>query len=738
MSEPLEKNRVAIIGGGCASIAAAFELTRPEHQGLYEVTVYQLGWRLGGKGASGRGAAGRIEEHGLHLWMGCYDNAFRLMREAYAELNRDPERCAIATWEDAFEPDPYVGLADANDDGTWRRLMAHFPAVDGLPGDPLPNGLPMTVSGYLSQTIRLLGSLLASAQSVDGIEAAIARARNEVDGNGEQSVGHQDRTTNGDGPSNVPLADQVQRLLKYGRLLSLTAVIQAVATLEMVIAMIPIFPKDLLNRLLDTISDSAHEQLQPLLDGDRESQYLWEIIDVILAQIRGIIRFNLLSDPRGFDAVNDYDSREWLMLNGASQRAVNSAFMRGLYDLIFAFEGGDLNQSGMAAGQGLRGGMRMFFGYRGALFWKMQAGMGDIVFSPFYEVLKKRGVRFEFFHRLQNVGIAEDTEGAPYVSTLGFDVQAHLKSAAEYQPLTEIGGLPCWPSEPLWDQLENGTGLKAEGRDFELFWDSRRASEKTLSVGKDFDFVVLGLSIGAVPYTCREILTRDSRWRSMVANVKTVATQAFQVWLKDDMRSFGWEEDAPNLSGFVEPFDTWADMTHLVSAEQWQEVPGSIAYFCNVLPESGTLDEQLADPEYPARMREVVKQNAIRFLNNDIEKLWPRALRPDGQFRWESLMDAQEQAKTATGEETVDQFDSQFWTANVNPSDRYVLSLPGTLQYRISPLDNTYNNLTIAGDWTDCGMNFGCVEAAVMSGMLAAHALSQSPRLEEIVAYDHP
>src|SRR6185369_8203634 len=62
--------RVAVIGGGCAALTTAFELTRPEHKGQYEVTVYQMGWRLGGKGASGRGVADRVEEHGLHLWMG--------------------------------------------------------------------------------------------------------------------------------------------------------------------------------------------------------------------------------------------------------------------------------------------------------------------------------------------------------------------------------------------------------------------------------------------------------------------------------------------------------------------------------------------------------------------------------------------------------------------------------------------------------------------------------------------
>jgi uncharacterized protein with NAD-binding domain and iron-sulfur cluster len=31
--------KVAVIGGGCASMAAAFELTRPEHKGRYQLTV---------------------------------------------------------------------------------------------------------------------------------------------------------------------------------------------------------------------------------------------------------------------------------------------------------------------------------------------------------------------------------------------------------------------------------------------------------------------------------------------------------------------------------------------------------------------------------------------------------------------------------------------------------------------------------------------------------------------------
>ena len=80
----------------------------------------------------------------------------------------------------------------------------------------------------------------------------------------------------------------------------------------------------------------------------------------------------------------------------------------------------------------------------------------------------------------------------------------------------------------------------------------------------------------------------------------------------------------------------------------------------------------------------------------------------------------------------------QFVSANVSPTDRFTLTLPGSTKFRISPLDDTYDNLTVVGDWTACGFNESCVEAAVMSGRLGAHAISQSPRLSAILGYDHP
>jgi hypothetical protein len=228
--------------------------------------------------------------------------------------------------------------------------------------------------------------------------------------------------------------------------------------------------------------------------------------------------------------------------------------------------------------------------------------------------------------------------------------------------------------------------------------------------------------------------------------VKTTATQAFQVWLQEDLSQLGWQGPPYIVSAFDKPFDTWCDMAHVIPEEAWSQPPATALYFCGVLPDPA-VPPQDADSAYPLRRTEEVRDNAIAFLRGAGSVLWPQAYDATGAFRWELLADpsASEAAAEPPGDVNLGEvnpgerrFLSQYWRANVNPSDRYVLALPGSLKHRISPLDPTYDNLTIAGDWTDCGFNEGCTEAAVISGRLAAHALSSSPSLAEIDGYDHP
>ena len=164
----------------------------------------------------------------------------------------------------------------------------------------------------------------------------------------------------------------------------------------------------------------------------------------------------------------------------------------------FGYVEGDIAQANVAAGTATNDLLRLLFSYRGALMYKMQAGMGDVVFGPLYEVLRRRGVRFEFFCAVQRLGLAKD---AARVEEIEVVPQVEL-GAGEYEPLIDVGGLPCWPSEPLWDQLARGDELRARGIDFELEANPLGRKPKRLRRGTHFDEVVLGISVGALEPIC--------------------------------------------------------------------------------------------------------------------------------------------------------------------------------------------------------------------------------------------
>ena len=100
----IKPQKVAILGGGAASCTAALGLTsQPGWKEHYNITIYQLGWRLGGKAASGRNKdyGQRVEEIAGHHFPATYIQTKSLLRSVYHELNR-PEGSPIRTFEDAF------------------------------------------------------------------------------------------------------------------------------------------------------------------------------------------------------------------------------------------------------------------------------------------------------------------------------------------------------------------------------------------------------------------------------------------------------------------------------------------------------------------------------------------------------------------------------------------------------------------------------------------------------------
>lgn len=643
-----------------AGLATAWELSRGDWRRRFtSITVFQRGWRLGGKGASSRGDHGRIEEHGLHVLLGYYDATFELLREVYAELDRgvtDPE-CPIRTWRDAFEPAPDVGLADASD-GEWSHFVTRFSTDDRLPGEPGAADAP-----------------------VRPIDLAVRAARLLVDFHG----GLDDRGGAYLSASRVPRRPGIDPLARAVAHTALGAVLEVLERMAAAASRFGVSP-----RLTGALA-AWRSGVRRLVAGDPAVRRTWQLVDLVATNLIGMAADGILVDG-DYRKLDHLDYREWLASHGASTDTVDSPIVRGMYDLTFAYEGGDRRRPRFSAGLGLELAQRMLFDFKGAIFWRMRAGMGEAVFAPLYQVLARRGVGFEFFHRLDEVVV----EGRA-VTALRFTRQADPVDG--YDPLIRIGGLPAWPNRPLTSRLSADPG-----DDLEDHGSLARVGSRTLRRGTDFDVAVLAVSVGMVPHVAPTLIGSDPRWRSMVENLGTVATRSAQLWLRSSESELGWAGPVGvTLSGFGDTFDTWASMSHLLAVEDWPEsdAPRSLAYLCGAM----------GDAEEEASVRDSLE----RFLDEEVGFLWPRAVDAGG-FRWKELWDDQDR-------DGSDRLEAQYHRANLDPSDRYVQSLPGSGRFRIAPGDTGIDGLVVAGDWTACGLDAGCVEAATGSGRLAARAV---------------
>ena len=519
--------RIAVLGGGVGAITAAFELTRPELAGRYEVTVYQLGWRLGGKGASGRGVHGRIEEHGLHIWFGFYDNAFRAMRECYKELNRGPG-IPIRTLEDAFHSAARFGVAEDRLD-RWQDWVLTFPDNDEVPGSQTSPRDPRTVAGYLVRMLAICETVVRSLWDTTTPLTVVASAPPTRTASGPiRAVACRPGVTfdnmiavaNQEVAALAEASDSLEIMLLVGAA-ELASSLESVADWEG-------GKSTALVALLDSFMDGFEDRITATIGDTPASERVLEVVDAFVTIALGLMRDGVVTDERGFSALDAFDLRDWMLLHGARTSTVEGGFVRGIYDLVFAYRDGRKDRPSLSAGVGLRGIMRMLFEYRGAFAYRMQAGMGDVVFAPYYEVLKQRGVRFEFFSEVASLISAED---GSRIEEVVVERQAHVKDGKPYEPLVSVHGLPCWPAEPDWDQLvDEGLGRH---RNFESPWPEpvRVGEPIRLRADRDFDQIVFGLSMGSIPTVCRDLITRRPAWRDMVDNLATVPTQALQIWL---------------------------------------------------------------------------------------------------------------------------------------------------------------------------------------------------------------
>ena len=361
--------------------------------------------------------------------------------------------------------------------------------------------------------------------------------------------------------------------------------------------------------------------------------------------------------------------------------------MRSIYDLAFAYPNGDCDRPGELAAGSTVGLILELLCYRGAPLFKMASAMGDTIFAPLYRVLEARGVGFAFFHHLRSV--ATDSEQTR-LTAMTLEKQAELANS-RYEPLIEVDGRECWPNQPLWDQLKDGDALRARGACFE---DSRRpeaAGTIDLVCGRDFDLAILAVPPDVLKSTT--VALKHPRWRDMLGNSASVATQACQLWLRGSAEDEGWDRSGL-VSALQPPLSTWADMSHLLEYETWDgpAAPKSVHYLC------GPLTDTAATSGHPEA---VVEAGLLAWLEDGC-----------GAVREDDI-----------GVPVKDVVQSMA-RANGHGSDRYVQAPPGSIHHRLAPDSRLYENLFLAGDWTRTRYSGGCVENAVQSGLTVARAIS--------------
>ena len=368
------RSRVAILGGGMSALTAAFELTEQDpDQSLFEITVYTLGWRLGGKAAVGREALkyNRTLEHGLHIWAGFYDNAFDVVKRLYARLGKDPD-----AWKSCFEPLNHFTVMET-DDSAFKPWSCNFrPTTSSrdwalrFPWPPVP---ARTVPGHGRARVQPI-------RTPDLPRPGIAASRTGQNprhpaGNpavrGRRNGPHADE---GNGEAASSRSDQGDTEDRRARSID--------------------------RRKPQKVADAV--RAAPATD---EIRRLKIFFDLAFALARGCCRINCFS--RGSSSIDDQEWWDWMKAHGCSPESLQSAVVRGCYDYAFVPK-----DEGIGAGTATLLVLRFLLAYKGSVLHTLTEPMGDSIVAPFFEYLRDwRNVKFAFFCRVKKLELSLSRAG---------------------------------------------------------------------------------------------------------------------------------------------------------------------------------------------------------------------------------------------------------------------------------------------------------------------------------------
>jgi uncharacterized protein with NAD-binding domain and iron-sulfur cluster len=491
---------------------------------------------------------------------------------------------------------------------------------------------------------------------------------------------------------------------------------------------------------IDALAKWIWDVLGELVHTDNLLRRLWTTIDFSLAFVRGMLADGVVSVKDGklvldFTLINDYDYKDWLVLHGMDpEYARDFPPVKSMYDGPFAFFRGNVEAPNIEAGTALNIFLRLAITCKEAVMWRMQAGMGDTIFAPFYQWLQKyypENVRFHFFHKATQLQLSADKQ---QVAAITFEQQVRLRKGLQtYAPLIPSkDDLLCWPSHPVYDQLdpEQAKALQKGHINLESNWSGwTQGQPVTKQLGTDFDEVIIGASLASLPDFCSELINHNGAWSQMLDKVGTVQTQAFQLWMTKDPKELG-SDPQKILSCYVEPLDTFAEMNQVLAREKWDNVPVKpkyLAYVCGAFEDAGRIPPYTVT-RFPENQQGEVYGNMENYIKQQLRHVLPGAFDAAGNFDWSILVDAENRSGEA-------RLKYQYWRANIDPSERYVFSLVGSSKYRLRTDESGFSNLFLTGDWIQNGFNIGFVEGAVISGLLTARAVSGDPNIPIFVPW---
>ena len=603
---PVQKKKIAIFGTGVGALSTAFELTDfPGWDELYEITIYQLGWRAGGKTASSRGPNDRVQERGIHILQGWYWNVFRMLRKCYDERRDkkiDPSQ-KMQNWTDAVVKDDTTLLTTLKEgkENSWESWPFIFPEDQLIPGDASPISTKILVKRILAIMCQLFfGSPYIERK---GLLAFIPKW---IFGKLMKDYPI-DKQNPGEIPSPPYTKDPIQNsrlcrrqmgekisdrsTLPFGRIwfLLLTAVVWICYFVYTIIRLL-LFPFlsswIWANRLL-----SAFEWILVTTKGALARCYSWKQSKMV------------------FGKVNDDDYRSFLKRAGGSEMMIECGLVKFMYYGSFANLKGD-KPGILAADMAIRIVLDTIL-YRGSLVWKTRFGTGGTIIAPIFQVLKARGVQFKFFHRVKNIHYSETGN----IEKVTVAEQVKLREGIiEYAPLKNYNGVADWPAQPLFDQLDPEWAEKIEAGnvDLESMWANwKDYQEKELVNGTDFDQLVLAIPVTALKDICSEIIDKDDRWKRIVKEVPTTQTFGVELWISKSWAELGFKAaawglrptDEPNSVNYANLLYSWTDMTRIIEAENWpaDNEPKDLAYFCGTMPNEPEDLPPYSDHSFPEK-----------------------------------------------------------------------------------------------------------------------------------------